>query len=496
MARSPLSDLLGCLRALARDSAATDGQLLEQFTSQKDEQAFDTLMQRYGPLVWGVCRRVLRDEHDAEDAFQATFLVLVRKARSVSKRDSVRSWLHGVALRTALRAKERQTSRQARERQAPPRQGDDPLANVVWDDLRPVLDEEVNRLPEKYRVPVILCYLQGLTNEQAARHLGCSRDTVATRLARARRRLYQRLTRRGLALSLGMLATLLSPSAASAVMPIGLTRATVRAAMLVVAGKAATAGTVSAPVVALTEGVIRSMFLSQVKTIGAVLVAMAAVATGAGVATYRGQAEQPAAKNEAPRPELAEHSKMGADLIGRFKYRVPYEIGQTYFKEGGRIDILEVWGTQPKIVIGGQYLVRGKYVIPPGSEGILYFFRTSTGSDGSGPIMDLQRTDVMKGQGEFTLFHGMGGPGYFHLILTAAERYSRTFADVYFGTGDTVYFGAGGPGKRSTPPAPAVGRGPEQPLERRVQQLELELRTLQGTVSELQKELRGKAPNR
>src|SRR5262245_35501756 len=105
MARTPLGALLKCLRQFARDSAATDGQLLEAFAARRDEAAFDTLMHRYGPLVWGVCRRVLHEEHDAEDAFQATFLVLVRKARAVSRRDSVRSWLYGVALRTALRAK-------------------------------------------------------------------------------------------------------------------------------------------------------------------------------------------------------------------------------------------------------------------------------------------------------------------------------------------------------------------------------------------------------
>jgi hypothetical protein len=128
------------------------------------------------------------------------------------------------------------------------------------------------------------------------------------------------------------------------------------------------------------------------------------------------------------------------DLTKRFKYRVPFELGYTEAKEGGRIDIREVWGTRPKIEIGGQYLVRGKYVLPPGEKGKIYFYVTATGDWGreATATLDLQAVSVEKQEGEFTLVHGMAGTGYFHLYLADPERYSRTFANVYFGTGDNV----------------------------------------------------------
>jgi len=126
-------------------------------------------------------------------------------------------------------------------------------------------------------------------------------------------------------------------------------------------------------------------------------------------------------------------------LANRFKYRVPFETGRTQSREGGRIEIREVWGTRPRIEIGGQYLVRGKYVLPPGERGMLYFYATAGGAWGQTASLDLQSTAVDKQEGEFALIHGMAGPGHFHLILTAAERYSRWFADVYFGTGDNVW---------------------------------------------------------
>src|SRR5438105_4394729 len=171
------------LHRLARPGAAgegTDGQLLEQFVTRRDQAAFAALVRRHGPLVWGVCRRLLRHTQYAEDSFQATFLILARKAGAVGKRDSVRSWLYGVAYRVAVRA--RTTAERRRERPLPdvaaPRQ-DDPCP-----DLRGVLDEELSRLPERYRAPLLLCHLEGKTQEEAARLLGCPRATVATRLAR------------------------------------------------------------------------------------------------------------------------------------------------------------------------------------------------------------------------------------------------------------------------------------------------------------------------
>jgi RNA polymerase sigma factor (sigma-70 family) len=197
----------------------SDAQLLERFARESDEAAFTSLMRRHGPLVWDVCRRVLAQEQAAEDAFQATFLVLVHKARSVSKRESVRSWLYGVALRVAVRARQREGLRRLREQNASLRPVAEKSPANSWEDLRPILDEEIQRLPEKYRLPIILCYLEGKTNDEAARQLNCPRGTLAVRLARARERLRSQLHRRGVTLSAGSLAALLAENAASAAVP-------------------------------------------------------------------------------------------------------------------------------------------------------------------------------------------------------------------------------------------------------------------------------------
>jgi hypothetical protein len=141
-------------------------------------------------------------------------------------------------------------------------------------------------------------------------------------------------------------------------------------------------------------------------------------------------------ETRAGREERIPHAPSLASL---FKYRVPFEIGRTESHEGGRVEIREVWGTRPRVEVGGQYVVRGKYVLPPGARGKLHFYATAGGAWGAiSTTLDLQSVAVDKSEGEFTLVHGMLGPGYFHLILTDAERYSRCFADVYFGNGDNV----------------------------------------------------------
>src|SRR4051794_25877581 len=173
----------------------TDGQLLERFISGHDgcaEATFTALVERHGPMVLRVCQQVLSDSHDAQDAFQATFLVLVRRAGSVRKRDSVASWLYGVAHRVARRARADAARRRAHERR-----GAALAAESVGDGDRPEpwpeLHEEIARLPEKYRAAVVLCYLEGLTTEAAARTLGCPQGTVLSRLSRAREQLRGRL---------------------------------------------------------------------------------------------------------------------------------------------------------------------------------------------------------------------------------------------------------------------------------------------------------------
>jgi RNA polymerase sigma factor (sigma-70 family) len=269
MTASLMNPVLDHLRraVLRRDgSGLTDGQLLESFISRRDEAAFEVLVRRHGPMVLGVCRRVLRDHHDAEDAFQATFLVLVRKAGSVVPREMVANWLHGVAYRTARKARALRARHHVRERQvtAMPEPGSVPPDNC-WHDLQPVLDQELSRLPDKHRLPIVLCDLEGKTGKEAARQLGWPEGTLASRLSRGRALLAKRLTRRGLALSGGSLAAVLSGNAACASVPTALVSTTVKAASLLAAGQALTPGLISAKVSALAEGGLKVMFLTKVK---------------------------------------------------------------------------------------------------------------------------------------------------------------------------------------------------------------------------------------
>src|SRR6266446_3063958 len=215
----------------------TDGELLERFLAAREEAAFEALLRRHGPMVLGVCRRVLRHEQDAEDAFQATFLVFTRKATTIWPRDMLANWLFGVAYRTALGAKTAIARRRLKERQVNPmRPTDDPAANL-WQDLQPLLDEELNHLPNKYRVPIVLCDLEGKSRQEAARQLGWRPGTLSGRLARARAMLAKRLTRRGITVSGAVLASALGQNLASASVPPSLLAGTVKASLMTVAGQ-------------------------------------------------------------------------------------------------------------------------------------------------------------------------------------------------------------------------------------------------------------------
>jgi RNA polymerase sigma factor (sigma-70 family) len=259
-----------------------DSQLLDRFISSRDEQAFALIVNRHGPMVFAVCRRKLGRVHDAEDAFQATFLVLARKAASIRHREMLSSWLYGVACRTATKAQANARKRRAREQ---------PMANLVepqipagelCPDLRPILDEEVCRLPAKYRAAFILCCLEGKSTEEAARGLGCPKGTVHSRLAWARQRLRSRLTRRGVALPAAVFTTLLARQAASAVVPTVLVSQTTKAAILFALGEAAAGGAVSAPVLILTRGVLHAMLATKL-TVSAVVLLTLALFGGVGV---------------------------------------------------------------------------------------------------------------------------------------------------------------------------------------------------------------------
>ena len=291
-----------------------DGPLLERFATLQGEVAelaFAALVARHGPMVWRVCRRVLRDEHDAQDAFQATWLVLVRKAGSLRDPSSVGNWLFGVASRVALDARAASSRRQLHEQRYAEGQTDEaPAEDRDGHDLGAVLHEELRRLPERYRTPIVLCYLEGLSHEEAALRLGRPVGTVRSRLARGRERLRARLVRRGVVPSAGALTATLARDAAASVPP-ALVHSTIQAAARFAAIRAATTGAViSAQAVVLCQGVLHTMLWTQLKTVAAViLVAGTVLATGAGVAAVhagKGQGDDRPAPGSEDRADRAQ----------------------------------------------------------------------------------------------------------------------------------------------------------------------------------------------
>jgi RNA polymerase sigma factor (sigma-70 family) len=299
MATSQVNEMIEHLRgAVLRDGAGlTDEQLLERYISRRDEPALAALVRRHGPMVWGVCRRVLHNHHDAEDAFQATFLVLVRKAASIASRELLASWLYGVAYQTALKARATAARRGTRERQVTDMPEPEVVERHLWHDLQPVLDQELSALPDKYRAPIILCDLQGKTRKEAARQLGCPEGTVAGRLARARVMLAKRLAKHGLAVSGGVLAGVLSQKVASAGVPISVVSSTIKAASFFAAGPTAAAGAISVKVAALTEGVLKTMRMTKLKIATAVLFVASTVALTCGALAGQQQPSPPDDRN-------------------------------------------------------------------------------------------------------------------------------------------------------------------------------------------------------
>ena len=264
---------------LRNDAVRTDGELLESFVHQRDDAALATLVHRHGSMVWGVCQRVLRSHHDAEDAFQATFLVLVRKAATIRDKELVANWLYGVAHQTAVRVRTTAAKRGFRERQVTEMPEPAVTKEDRWNDLKPLLDQELSRLPAKFRVPIVLCDLEGKTRQEAARQLGWPEGTVAGRLARGRTMLAKRLTRRGVVTSGVALAAMLSQNAASASVPTSVLDCTIKAVSLLATGQA-TGGVISSTVATLTERVLKAMWIAKLKTGLAILSAVATVAIG------------------------------------------------------------------------------------------------------------------------------------------------------------------------------------------------------------------------
>jgi RNA polymerase sigma factor (sigma-70 family) len=283
------------------DRGPTDGQLLARFVAARDEASFASLVRRHGPMVLGVCRRILHDFHEAEDAFQATFLVLARKAASVVRRESVGCWLYGTAYRTAMEARTMSARRRARERPMPDLPHPEVPPNEAQD-WRPLLDRELSRLPEKYRMALVVCDLEGRPRREAARLLRIAEGTLSSRLTRARTLLAKRLMRCGVTLSATVLAGLLCCGAASARMPAALASSTARAAVLLLAGHLAA---VTTPAALLMKEVMKTMLLKKLRLLAGTVMVLAALGGlgfsyqaggGAGVA----QAAEPAR----PRNEL------------------------------------------------------------------------------------------------------------------------------------------------------------------------------------------------
>jgi RNA polymerase sigma factor (sigma-70 family) len=272
-----LVDWLRRMAARAPEEDTADAQLLQRFVSLQDCVAFELLLRRHGQLVWGVCRRLLGQASDAEDAFQATFLVLARKAESITRRDSVRSWLYGTALRVAARFRGQATLRRTREKPFLEGLATCSGADAEGGELGLILDEEIGRLPAHERLAMILCCLEGKTHEEAAQELGCPRGTVGARLSRAKERLRRRLAARGVTLSTGALAAALFQREALA-LPAQQIRTTIEAM--------SRPGELSPRAVAFAEGVMQTMYGSKRSLVAVILLTGVLVGAAAGSLAY------------------------------------------------------------------------------------------------------------------------------------------------------------------------------------------------------------------
>jgi RNA polymerase sigma factor (sigma-70 family) len=260
----------------------TDSELLKRFLANRDENAFEALVRRHGPMVLALCRRILRDPQDAEDAFQAALLVFVRKAASISRPELLGNWLYGVASRTARAARAAAEKRRVKEAEVVPRE--QPVQDNTWQELQPFLDRELNRLPAKYRIPLVLCHLEEKSRQEAARVLGLPEGTLSSRLARGRALLTRRLTR----WCPSVVGEVFLAGPGKQAIAAGLVQATTRAGMSVFAGQPINTGLVSAQVALLSQEVLRSMFMTKLKIAAAVLCVGSLLACAVGTATSRG----------------------------------------------------------------------------------------------------------------------------------------------------------------------------------------------------------------
>jgi RND family efflux transporter MFP subunit len=313
MARRTLNEVVRYLQHLTdaqNGSGLSDAELLERYVRQRDEAAFELLLWRHGVLVLNVCRRILNREADAEDAFQATFLAFVRKAPTILRRGSVASWLYKVAYRVALEARARARKTAARERPGTELLTVQSETSSLWDDLRPILDEELHRLPERLRRPFVLCYLEGKTNEEAAREIGCPAGTIYSRLARGRDVLRRRLLRRGVTLSAVALTAALAEHTAEAAPAIPMVRSAVAAARSF-AGLPS-GGPISPRATTLAQGVLRTMFVTKLKMVALVMFVVSVLAAGGVLSHGLTAAPQPEAKADDLPPKQKKAGKPDA----------------------------------------------------------------------------------------------------------------------------------------------------------------------------------------
>jgi RNA polymerase sigma factor (sigma-70 family) len=361
MPQRQLDSFIRCLRRWAGTGTAmalTDAQLLERFVGQREEAAFEELVRSHGPMVFTLCRQLLHNTHDAEDAFQATFLVLVRKAGSISKRESVGSWLYGVAYRIASRERGRQRRlfRQREDFSSMPSRGFGASDESVESCL--IINEELSRLPEKYRSPLVLHYLEGKTKDETAQQLGWPEGTVSGRLARGREMLRSRLVKRGFTASVALIASTFSANEVGAAVPPSLLVTTLQNASLATKGGIAGGAVISPKVVALARGVQRTMLLSQMKMAAASLVVACVAIAGTAwtVASLPiGQADEKPAP--ATQPEAKKAQKPKRDLE---KMQGAWEV--VYWKEWGRETFVEERNFAfPRLE--NHYFIRGSSVV-------------------------------------------------------------------------------------------------------------------------------------
>jgi RNA polymerase sigma factor (sigma-70 family) len=397
MSRSSLAAEVRYLRKVVASQCHqedSDERLLHAFVMSRDEAAFAALVRRYGPMVGAVCRRVLGHEQDAEDVFQATFLVLARNAARLRKTTALASFLHGTAYRIALNAKRTTARRRKHEGQVPARPSLDPTDELSWREVRALVDEEVARLPEKYRSAFILCCLESVSQAEAAQRLGIKEGTLSSRLTRARKRLGQRLTRRGVDLTAVLTAIALSVQSASALSPM-LIATTIEPALATAAGEKL-ASVVSASVAEMVKNATAAMMVSKAKIVTVVVLAVSMLA-GAGVWAYRSlpvnapsaqAAEPPAVKSDeklqttSPKRETMKNKEIEG--------RVLDPNGKP--KAGAKILLL---GEDDKLQQLGETTAEGRFAValPQGTKGRFLIAQ----AEGSGiDLLPITKSDPKK----------------------------------------------------------------------------------------------------